>query len=78
MERESNESIFRKKSIDKISSPEQLHDYIKVSSPGAWFILIAIIILLFGAIFWGIFGKITINVENNEQKTIAPIKLLIE
>ncbi len=30
--------IFRKKSLDKLSSPEQLNDYIKVTNPGVWII----------------------------------------
>ena len=72
-----NESIFRQKSIDRISSPEQLHDYIKVSSPGAWLVLLAIIIFLVGALVWAVKGSITIN-TNTGSKVIAPIELLIE
>ena len=40
-----NDKIFRKKSVDKMSSPEQLNDYIKVTSPGIWMVLAAIAIL---------------------------------
>ena len=40
-----NNSIFRKKSLDRISSPEQLNDYIRVSTPSVWMVLFAIIIL---------------------------------
>ena len=28
-----NESIFRKKSLERISSPEEVDDYMKVTSP---------------------------------------------
>ena len=66
------ETIFRKKSIEKISSPEQLHDYIKVSSPGAWIVLLAIIVFLVGALVWAVNGSITVNTEKGE-KIIAPI-----
>ena len=45
-------SIFRKKSIERFSSPEQLNDYIRVSNPGVWLTLSAIIILLVGAGVW--------------------------
>ena len=38
--------LFRKSSIDRISSPEQLNDYIRVTNPSIWVILAAIIILL--------------------------------
>ena len=29
-----NEQLFRKKSIDRVSSPEQLNEYIRVANPG--------------------------------------------
>lgn len=53
-----NESIFRKKSIEKISSPEQFNEYIRVSNPGVWMTLFCIIILLTGMGIWGIFGRL--------------------
>ena len=34
-----SDQIFRKKSLDRISSPEQLNDYIRVANPGIWMIL---------------------------------------
>lgn len=53
-----NNQIFRKKSLDKFSSPEQLNDYIRVSNPGVWMVLSAVIILLAGICVWGIFGHL--------------------
>ena len=44
--------LFRKKSIDRISSPEALHDYMRVTSPRLWMILSAIIVLLAGLIIY--------------------------
>ena len=41
-------NLFRQKSLDRISSPEQLNDYIRVSTPSVWMVLIAIVILLAG------------------------------
>ena len=61
-----DKSIFRKKSIERISSPEQLGDYIRVSNPSVWIILVAIIVLLAGACIWGIFGTI-------ETKITVPV-----
>lgn len=52
-----NEGLFRKKSMEKISSPEQLDEYIKVSNPSVWMLLFCIIILLLGICVWGIFGR---------------------
>ena len=53
-----NKQIFRKNSIDRMSSTEQLNDYIKVTNPGVWMALAAIVILLIGVCVWGVFGKL--------------------
>ena len=44
--------LYRKKSMDRISSPEELHDYLRVTSPRLWMILTAIIVLLVGFIVY--------------------------
>ena len=49
-------NLFRKKSLERISSPEQLNSYIRVSTPSVWMLLTAIIILLLGVCVWGVFG----------------------
>ncbi|MDO4982335.1 MAG: hypothetical protein Q4E35_02115 [Eubacteriales bacterium] len=56
-------SIFRQKSIDRISSPEQLNDYIRVSNPGIWLLLSAVIVFLIGVGVWGIFGHVETTVS---------------
>lgn len=67
-------NIFRKKSMERISSPEQLTDYIKVASPGVWFLLGTIVILLIGICVWGVFGKLDTVVNGvvvSENDTIV-------
>ncbi len=77
----SNEPVFRKKSIDRISSPEQLNDYIRVSTPGVWIVLVAILLVMGGLIFWGIFGRVTQVAVNGSgevvSEEIAPITYVI-
>lgn len=58
-----NEEIFRKKSLDKINSPESLNDYVRVTNPAVWILLAAIIVLLAGACIWGVFGHIETTVD---------------
>ena len=53
-----NNNMFRKKSLDRISSPEQLTDYINVSNFGVWLVLAAIIILLASALVWAGFATL--------------------
>lgn len=44
--------IFRQKSIEHISSPEQMNDYLHVTSPAVWAVLAAVIGLLIGLLIW--------------------------
>lgn len=53
-----NEKVFRQKSLDKIQSPENLNDYVRVSGPGVWLLLAAVLVLLAGILVWGAFGSI--------------------
>ena len=62
MEEKEQKQIFRAKSLERISSPEQLNDYIKVAKPGVWVVLSAIIILLVGFIIWGCTAQIRTTV----------------
>ena len=57
-----NNQIFRKKSLEKVSSPEQLDDYIRVSNPGVWMVLVTVIVLLVGVCVWGVFGRLETTV----------------
>ena len=50
--------------LKKVNSPEQLDQYIKLSNPGVWFVLVAIIILLVGVCIWGMFGQIDTKVKS--------------
>ena len=42
--------LFRKKSVERISSPEELHDYMRVTGPRLWMLLGAVVALLAGFI----------------------------
>lgn len=53
-----NKQLFKKSSLDKVSSPEQLQDYVKVANPGLWMVISTIVIFLFGIVIWGFIGKI--------------------
>ena len=53
-----NKQLFKKNSLDKVSSPEQLHDYVRIANPGLWMAISAIVILLAGVVVWGCIGKI--------------------
>ncbi len=47
--------IFRKKSLDALSAPEDLTDYLHVTQPAIWVVLISVIILIAGIFLWSNF-----------------------
>lgn len=55
---ESGSNLFRQKAIDKMSSPEELMDYLKVTSPSVWATLFAVVVLLVGLIAWACVGTL--------------------
>ena len=73
-----SESIFRKKTLERISSPEQLTDYLRITTPGVWVVMSAIIFLLLGLFFWTMTGTlqtkvdVKVNVEN-QTATVIPV-----
>ena len=57
------ESLFREKNLEAMNTPETLNDYLRVTSPGVWLVLAAVIAVLIGAILWGIFGQINTTAQ---------------
>lgn len=55
--------LFRENSLKYISSPEQINDYLKVTKPGVWAVLVAIIVLLVGLVIWGNFAYIGSSID---------------
>lgn len=53
-----SENLFRQKSIDHITSPEDMHNYMRVTSPRLWMLLSAISLLLIGFIVYASTTKI--------------------
>lgn len=79
MENSGENSIFRKSSLERISSPEQLNEYIKITNPSLIAILGAVIsILVTGVflIFWGGIPEyvnltgVAVTAENNDMQNI--------
>ncbi len=58
-----SEEIFRKKSLERVKSPESLDDYIRVANPGVWLLLASVLVLLVGVCIWGIFGHVESTVD---------------
>ncbi|MCH3944166.1 MAG: hypothetical protein LKE37_11140 [Atopobiaceae bacterium] len=56
-----NTSLFRKKSLDRLSSPDQLNDYIRVTNPAVWLVLAAVVLIFAMLALWMTFGEISVS-----------------
>ena len=69
-------AVFRQRTLDRISSPEQLTDYLRVTNPGIWVILVAVILLLAGIFAWSMVGTLEttadaiVIVEDHEAQIV--------
>ena len=77
-QKQKQNQLFRQKSIDRISSPEQLQDYMRVTNPGIWMVLAAVILLLAGLIACSVAGKIEtkLAVTCDADKGVVTAELL--
>ena len=70
-------SIFSKKSLDRINGPEELNDYVRVTTPSVWIVLTAIALLVIGVLGWCIFGTVAIHEEDGTVKEVRPVSFII-
>lgn len=55
--------LFRKEAINSISSPDQLSDYLRVTTPGTWIVLSAVLFFLIGLFAWSTVGTLENSVN---------------
>ena len=55
--------LFRKKALEKLSSPEQLDQLLQITRPKGWVALLALGALLTWAVIWGIWGTVETTVS---------------
>lgn len=55
--------LYRKSSLDKLSSPEQLDKMIKITSPMFWIGVLGGGVILIAALLWSIFTRLPINIQ---------------
>lgn len=56
-----NDSIFRKEALERLSSPEQLDQLMKIVTPRSWLPLSALAGLLGCGLVWSIWGRIPVT-----------------
>ncbi|MBR5336988.1 MAG: hypothetical protein IK152_03295 [Lachnospiraceae bacterium] len=70
-------NLFREKSMERVSSPEKLNDYIKVTTPSVWLVLTIAVLLLVGALVWGVFGTVDLKNAQGNVESDHPISFII-
>ena len=53
---EEKNKLFRAKTLEQLSTPDELTGYLRVTGPGVWILLAGIIFLLGGMLAWAMFG----------------------
>jgi len=72
-----NGRIFREKSLERLSTPEDLSDYLRVTDPGIWMVLASVMAFLIGVVAWGCLAHlettlpVRVEVVNNEATTVV-------
>jgi HlyD family secretion protein len=58
-------SLFRQKSLERLSSPEQLNDLVRITTPLGWLALTTIGVALIFVVLWGCIGSVPITVNGS-------------
>ena len=55
--------VFRRSTMNRIASADELDHYIKVTNPSAWVVTIAALLLIAGVIIWAVVAIVPVTVE---------------
>jgi hypothetical protein len=74
-----NREIFRKKALDKLSTPDDLDEILQVNSSVSWLLMISLLCIVLGGVVWGIFGQIVnkVTMTGILQPVNPPLSLIM-
>lgn len=75
MAQKGGQSLYREKALNKISTPDRLSEYLRVTNPSVWIILAAVLLLLIGLFVWAANATIetTISAQVSFNKGIGTV-----
>ena len=76
-EEKRSDIIFREQSMNRVNSPEALNDYIRVTTPSVWIVLLALVVLLVGMLAWGALGTVPVESADGTVEEIHPITYVV-
>ena len=53
--------LYRKSTLDRLSSPEQLDRMIVITSPSFWIAMAGAALIVLAALIWSIFGELPVK-----------------
>ncbi|WP_434133344.1 NHLP bacteriocin system secretion protein [Sporomusa sphaeroides] len=65
MRQEQTEGLFRQEALEKLRSPEQLDTLFAPATPVAWIALATVLLLVFSALMWSVFGVMATKVNGS-------------
>lgn len=74
------ENMFRKESYNRISSPDDVKDYIHVIRPPVWILLVTVLLLTAAGIIWAFTATVNVNITSegkNIVESVKPISFLL-
>jgi len=63
MQREQSQELFRQEALDTLRSPDQLDKLFAPTTPVAWIALATVLLLVFSALVWSVFGVVATKVN---------------
>lgn len=60
---EAREGLFRKRALERLSSPERLDQLLVVLKRRDWAILVTVLVLVAGSLTWGVLGRVPLYAE---------------
>lgn len=63
MEKEHNQGLFRREALERLRSPDQLDKLFAPTTPVAWIALATMLLLVFSALVWSVFGVMASKVN---------------
>lgn len=59
-----NQAIFRQVAIERLSTPEQLDQVMRVTSPLQWLMMACVMVLVVGSLLWSVFATVPVKVPS--------------
>ena len=66
-----SEGIFRRSTMNRVASSEELDHYIKVTNPSAWVVTLAALLLVGGVLAWALAATVPVTIDTTG---VAPIE----